>query len=122
MNSQPTIDGVENVHISPDVVFQEYVTIQSREKVEIGEHTTIGPKVSIVDFDHAFDGDIFKIGIKKSVRIGKGCWIGANAVILKGVELGDGCVVGAGTVVTKSFPAGSIIVGNPGRKLGGRYD
>ncbi len=47
------------------------------------------------------------------IKMGKRCWIGAKAVILKDVELGDGCVVGAGAVVTKSFPAGSVIAGVP---------
>lgn len=44
--------------------------------------------------------------------------IGANATILPGIRLGKGCVIGAGAVVTKEVPPGETWVGNPARKLG----
>lgn len=87
-------------------------------KVEIGNFNMFGPDVYITDSNHTFGNDLppskqpMQIG---KVKIGNNCWIGAKAIILKDVELGDGCVVGAGAVVTKSFPAGSVIVGVPGK-------
>lgn len=53
--------------------------------------------------------------IEGTIRIGRGSWIGAGAIILPGVELGECCVVGAGSVVRTSWPAGSVIVGVPAR-------
>ncbi len=57
----------------------------------------------------------WRLPVSAPVVVGRGCWIGARAIILKGVRLGEGCVVGAGSVVTKSFPAWSILAGNPAK-------
>ena len=49
----------------------------------------------------------------KPVRIGRGVFIGARAIILKGVTIGDRAVIGAGAVVTKDVPDGHLAFGNP---------
>lgn len=43
--------------------------------------------------------------------------IGVNATILPGVRLGRGCRIGAGAVVTKDVPPYQVWVGNPARRL-----
>ncbi len=50
-----------------------------------------------------------------SIMIKKGCWIGANAIILPGIEIGENSVVGAGSVVTKAIPSKVIVAGNPAK-------
>jgi virginiamycin A acetyltransferase len=47
------------------------------------------------------------------VRIGKGTWIGAGAIVM--ADVGEHCIVGAGSVVTKPIPDFSVAVGNPAR-------
>lgn len=103
------------------------VTIYARKGVTIGDNTLIGGNVKILDNDfHPLEvearnnDDKEKIGTREVV-IGKNCFIGCNALILKGSRLGDGVVVGAGSVVSGIFEKESIIVGNPAkiiRKLG----
>lgn len=44
-------------------------------------------------------------------------WVGAGATVLRGVRLGRGCVVGAAAVVTADVPAFSVVAGNPARVL-----
>jgi sugar O-acyltransferase (sialic acid O-acetyltransferase NeuD family) len=51
------------------------------------------------------------------VRVGEGVLVGAAAVVLPGVTVGDGCTIGAGAVVITDVPAGTTVVGVPGRLL-----
>ncbi len=52
--------------------------------------------------------------MNERVTIGKNCFIGARAIILKGMQLEDRCVVSAGAVVGRgNYPEGSILAGNP---------
>ena len=111
-----------------DNVGMSGVTIYARKGIEIGENTAIGGNTKILDNDfhpieaetrnkllmdkNGGDSDLIPA---KPIKIGKNCFIGCNAIILKGTELGDGCVVGAGAVVSGKFEPGSVIVGNPAR-------
>ncbi len=49
------------------------------------------------------------------IKIGRGCWIGQNVVIMPGVTIGEMSIIGACSVVTKDIPARSIAVGSPAR-------
>lgn len=96
-------------------------TIYARERIEIGDDTMIGGNVKILDNDFhpisledRHSQDKSKIA-SRPVVIGKNCFIGVNAIILKGTELGDNCVVGAGAVVSGKFPANTVIAGNPAK-------
>ena len=98
-------------------------TIYARKGITIGDNTNIGGNVKILDNDfHPIEvearlaDDKDKIGTA-SVTIGKNCFIGCNALILKGSKIGDNCVVGAGAVVCGSFDDNCVIAGNPARVI-----
>lgn len=54
------------------------------------------------------------------VIIGDDVWLGAGAIVLDGVDIGKGCIVGAGAVITKDLPNYAIAVGVPARIQGFR--
>ena len=89
-------------------------------RVEIGSGTIIGGGAMILDTDfhpRLPDGTwgTDPKAVSKPVTIGKNCFIGARAIILKGVTIGDGAVIGAGAVVSKDVAARTVAVGNPAK-------
>tara|TARA_B100000579_G_C22819738_1_gene849891 strand:+ start:1172 stop:1717 length:546 start_codon:yes stop_codon:yes gene_type:complete len=90
--------------------------IQAGNSIYIDEGTIWSANVAIISANHNME-EKEKSWLKaEPIRIGKDCWIGANACILPGVVLGDNVVVGAGSVVTRSFLVkGSVVAGNPAR-------
>lgn len=90
--------------------------IQGGNGIQIGDGTLFAPGVKIISANHD-PRQLHKWIEAPPIRIGKRCWIGANAVILPGVELGDDVIVGAGSVVTRSVPSGTTVAGNPARPL-----
>jgi len=88
--------------------------------LEIGERCGIGPHVHIMTGSGPSPSQklqkIFPI-VRKPVKIGNDCWIGADTIIMPNVTLGNYCIVAANSFVNKSFPEYSIIGGNPARLL-----
>lgn len=105
-------DNAEVV-VGNDVAFNYNCLIVSHEKIEIGDGCEIGPGVLFYDHDHDFHGKSIKEKNYKTspITIGKNCWIGANAIILRGVTLGDNSVVAAGMVVRNGgvYPHKSLL-------------
>jgi acetyltransferase-like isoleucine patch superfamily enzyme len=90
--------------------------------ITIEDNVLIGSDVHIYVSNHKFsdpDADIYFQGhsLPEPVRIERGAWIGAKAIILPGVSIGRNAVIGAGSVVTKSVPARSVVVGNPAKPI-----
>jgi acetyltransferase-like isoleucine patch superfamily enzyme len=86
--------------------------IQGINGIEIGDDTIFAPGVKIISANHR-RGNLEKSEPCEPIRIGKRCWIAANAVILPGVQMGDDVIVGAGAVVTRSFPENVVVAGVP---------
>jgi len=90
--------------------------------ITIEDDVMMGCGIHIYTNNHKFDDpDIPLIDQgyypDEAVVLKKGCWIGANAIILPGVTVGENSVVGAGAVVTRSVPDRSVAVGNPARVI-----
>ena len=88
--------------------------------IVIEDDVMLGPGVNIYVNNHRFDDTSKPIidqgySISKQVHIKKGCWIGANVIILPGVTIGENSVVGAGSIVTKDIPPMCVAVGVPAK-------
>ena len=107
-----TIEGGQ-VEIGENCFFNNYCSINSLKKVTIGDGTIFGSNCHIYDHNHRFSD--LETSIKAQgytlgeTHIGKHCWFGTNAVVLKGVTIGDNCVIGAGVVVSEDVPEGTVI-------------
>jgi acetyltransferase-like isoleucine patch superfamily enzyme len=97
--------------------------ISARNRIVLESNVLLAPAVLIMDHNHEYSDPNLPIhaqGITSggTITIERNCWIGYNAVIFCGtgeLKLGHNSVVGANAVVTASFPAHSVVAGNPAR-------
>lgn len=114
------------VHLGEDSsVWYGAVLRGDTEPIRVGRRTNVqdGCVLHTDPGYPAIVGEGCVIGHKAVVhgcRIGDGCLIGINATVLTGAEIGEGSVVAAGAVVPegREFPARSLIVGVPARRVG----
>ena len=91
-------------------------------------HTRVEPHVMLADGVQVLSGDN-EHGVATSgdehqdkpqvytrVTLGRGAWIGTNAIIM--ADVGEGAIVGAGAVVTKPVPPRTIAAGVPAKAIG----
>jgi acetyltransferase-like isoleucine patch superfamily enzyme len=95
-------------------------TLCASRSIEVGEGTIFGSGALVLDCD--FHGPVGDWGWSDDgaahaapIKIGRGVFVGARAMVLKGVTIGDRVLVGAGAVVTQDVPANHVAVGNPAR-------
>ncbi|MFN8488767.1 MAG: DapH/DapD/GlmU-related protein [Caldilineaceae bacterium] len=116
-----------DVFIGPGAQFN--VTLRS--SINIGNKVMFGPHVSILTGKHDTStvgrfmldlGDFAKPGDDAPVVIEDDVWVASHAIILRGVTLGRGCVIGAGAIVTHDIPPYALAVGVPAQVKSFRFD
>ncbi len=104
----------KHISIGDSCYFNQGATFIDDWKIEIGSHCLFGPNVTLCTTGHAISPKHRGDGMYSfPIKIGSGCWIGANVVILPGVTIGDNSVIGAGSIVTKDIPANVVAFGAP---------
>jgi acetyltransferase-like isoleucine patch superfamily enzyme len=109
-----TVEGRKRLLTIGAFSFLGRVKIALHDEVKIGERVCINDGVDILTASHDVLDPKWQ-HIKGKVEIEDYVWIGTGAMILPGVTLGRGCVVGARAVVSKSVEPGTIVVGNPAK-------
>ena len=108
-----------SLRIGDKAVFGNENTVNCYLDIEFGAAALLSDWIYVCDFDHRYadvHAPIKDQGIVKSpVRIGPETWIGTKVTVLRGARVGRGCVLGAHAVVRGDIPDFSVAVGAPAR-------
>lgn len=85
------------------------------ENIEIGEHTLITMRCTILSHYARPLSSRGHITEKGHVKIGNYVFIGAHTIICHPITIGDNAFIGAGSVLTKDVPANEVWAGVPAR-------
>lgn len=100
-----------------------------KESVYIKKYTEIAPDVTIVTNNHRATVSIPQVILGEShindksadVIIEEDVWVGTRATILAGVTLGRGCIIGANALVNKPVPPYALVAGIPAKIIGVKF-
>jgi serine O-acetyltransferase len=106
------------IEIHPNAVIGKRFFIDHGAGVVIGETAEIGDNVLI--YQGVVLGGTTLEKKKRHPTIGNNVVVGSAAILLGPITVGDGARIGANSVVVRSVPPGAIVVGVPGRVVGGQ--
>src|SRR5690606_36889731 len=111
-----------SIRIGDRVTATGALQVVAFKEIVIDEDVMFAANVFVSDGVHGSDrGDVpYKYqGISNvaPIPIGRGAWIGQNAVILPGVTVGELAIVGANSVVNKDVPPRTVVAGAPARAV-----
>jgi len=110
------IEGPKKLFTVGAFSFLGKVKLALHEEIIVGNYTCINDGAVLLTGSHDIYDPLWRHKRAKII-IDDYVWIGTDAMILPGVHLGRGCVVGARAVVSKSVGEGEIVVGNPAKTL-----
>lgn len=100
------------------------VVLSAAKSIRIGADTMLAARVQIYDnISHPISParrlrhEPFRLDESTPVVIGRNCWIGNNAMIMRGVTVGDNSIVAAMSVVTRDVPPNTLVGGNPAKVI-----
>ena len=104
------------VEIGDDVSIAHGAAIAAYRQVTIGDGTSIGPYVVVMDTDFHVAGDRSAQHESTPIVIGKRVRIGSRVTILRGSIIHDDATVEAGSTVSGTIAAGTRVAGVPARE------
>lgn len=89
--------------------------------VTLGEGVHVAAHTVFIPANHKFDDPnrfIYQQGeTRQGITVQDDVWIATQCTILDGVTIGRGCVIGAGAVVSRSTEPMGVYVGVPARRI-----
>jgi serine O-acetyltransferase len=105
------------IEIHPNAAIGKRFFIDHGAGVVIGETAEIGDDVLI--YQGVVLGGTTLEKKKRHPTLGNNVVVGSAAILLGPITVGDGARIGANSVLVRSVPPGAIVVGVPGRVVGG---
>ena len=116
---KPWCDYQGKITLLDHVVIGPHCILYGAGEITVGAYTHLGPGAMIIAQGGVVNGPNRLTPtpdrVHESIIIGKGCWIGAGAVILGGSILEENCTIGPNSVVKGHYEAGTTLIGNPAR-------
>jgi acetyltransferase-like isoleucine patch superfamily enzyme len=123
-----TFHGVSNydrhpfrgLTIDEGVYIGRHVFLDCEDEIHIGANATLAMGVMILTHTNPGNSplkDTLLPVSKAPVKIGRGAYLGARALVLQGVDVGEGAVIAAGALVNRDVPAGAVVGGVPARVI-----
>lgn len=109
------VRAVTSVDIHPGAIIGEGLFIDHAIGVVIGETAVIGTDVTM--YHGVTLGGLTLERGRRHPTVGDRVMLGAGAKVLGPVAIGDDSRIGANAVIVHDVPAGSVMVGVPGRSL-----
>jgi len=110
------------VEVGPGVIIGDWCRIQSMcfipEGIHIGDNVFVGPGTVFLNDKYPPDPGFAK---KYQTVVEDNVVIGGCVVVLPNVRLGRGCRIGAGAIVTRDVKAMEIVKGLPARETTGGW-
>lgn len=103
------------VQIAPSTTINRDCLFENTARITIGAGTALGIGCRLVTQTHRLGGSDRRAGQFQwlPIKIGEGCWIGAQTLVLPGVRIGSGCMVAAGSVVQRDCEPNGLYAGTP---------
>jgi len=111
----------QNCQVAEGVVIGNNVKVQNNVSIYAGavveDDVFFGPSCVLTNVTNP-RSQVNRHSLYEDTTFRRGATIGANATIVCGIELGRYCFIGAGAVVVKNVPEYALMVGNPCRQIG----
>ena len=108
------------LHVGDFTSIGEEVFILNFEPVHLGAHCCISQRVFLCTGNHDYRAPEMPYR-NRPITVEDGAWVGAQVFVAPGVTIGEDAVVTAGSVVVGNLTGGMVCAGNPCRPLKPRW-
>jgi acetyltransferase-like isoleucine patch superfamily enzyme len=114
-----------NLEVDPRFISDDvYLDEMDYSLITIEKNVTISKGVTLLTHDFSItqplmnhDKNIQGGELLQPIHLKKGCFVGANSIILPGTCVGENVIIGAGSVVKGNIPDNVVVAGNPAKVI-----